>query len=791
MEHLFQDSSLSNPADVARAFHSSALSTDWAQQSGILLFQSPLTPWLGFEHDTGDNLLESEIRDYPRQRGWDVGRIWEGRLRESHICLNRVDNRDVASSVAAMLQSWLYFGLLESVLRTRVHVSYLVRADVVGAKHIFTQNLHACLQAWVFRIRLADDQLKLDMHHHAIKTMAYVHSWVERLNLWTNPDNRYFCEKLGETYPTFTQLLITILPSIVRLAEMIDSARTSAMPASTLLSLGLAWKHPQQVRNDREGLLIEKGWCLFTVRMLSLNLSESTLDWLACLPAKPILDLHTNCSGVECARNNIDPDHYEPSHDWKLCEGGCPNVRPPIEDVLDILGRRENCIPVVAIEDQGDGVRLSAVCRPMMSLDGDDYIAISHVWVDGLGSTAEVGIPECQARRLLKLGQKVSRKTHPRVWIDSLCIPAARDERKKAILLMADTYSQASTVLVIDKTIQQQRSCSPIEELYCSIFTSAWMQRLWTYQEACLARTLVFELAEDDLYTMTFPPQHGSIGKTMIWRSFGAQLTRLRIDPSSVMNLGSVSRALNWRSTKHRIDELAAVAGLVQLSSSALGEILETKDQTDRMCIFLRAVRRVPRNILFITGPKLTMAPFRWAPYTFMNRSELRLSTDPNEQTAECGTDGCKGTWLTLSLDHTIAGARTGVPSIHYVGSNWAKVSRSEAYVFRIYCKDGWPEPSSPAYFNMIILNTELTANDSSTINEGAWIQGLAVMKRGGQTIQSLPEPVATSCDYVGQVLVEKMRTEEALQYKPSLMFAIPEQGLTFGEVQQECLCVR
>ena len=535
---------------------------------------------------------------------------------------------------------------------------------------------------------------------------------------------------------------------------MIDSARISAMPPSTLLSLALAWKHPQQVRDNRESLLIEKGWCPFTIQMLLFNLSKSTVYWLACLPAKASLDLHSSCDGVQCVRNSIDPDDYEASHDTKLCEGRCSNVKPSIADVIGILEKKEDSIPVLSIIDGRDGLRLLVTCRSMTSPDAEDYIAISHVWVDGLGSTTEIGILECQARRLLRLGREVTQKPNPHIWIDSLCIPAAREVRKKAIILMADTYSNASTVLVIDKTIRQQRSNSSIQDLYCTIFTSAWMQQLWTYQEACLAQTLIFELAENDSYTLKFPRQGESIGRTMIWRAFGAQLTRLRIDRDSRSNLGSVSRALNWRSTKHHIDELAAVAGLVKLNNSALGDILGTKIGAERMCIFLKAVRWLPRNILFLPGSELERSSFRWAPCTFMNRPEVTLSTDPNEQTAECTAHGLKGTWLTLSLDHTITGARDRGPSIRYVGSDWTRVSRAEAFVFRIYCKEGWPEPSSAAYFNAVLLNCELMANGSSVISEGSWVRGLAVMKHDEGNTLPIGEPGFTVCDYVGQVLV-------------------------------------
>ena len=148
-----------------------------------MLFKSPLTPWLGFDHSSDNGLPLSGIQDYPYHYDWKPGMIWEGSIREAHLCLKNLDSETTASAAAAILQSWLYFGLLESVLRKHVHVSYLVRADGAGKKYIFTQNLHACLQAWVFKIWLADKGVKLETHRQAIKTMAYVHSWVERLNI--------------------------------------------------------------------------------------------------------------------------------------------------------------------------------------------------------------------------------------------------------------------------------------------------------------------------------------------------------------------------------------------------------------------------------------------------------------------------------------------------------------------------------------------------------------------------------------------------------------------------------
>ena len=52
------------------------------------------------------------------------------------------------------------------------------------------------------------------------------------------------------------------------------------------------------------------------------------------------------------------------------------------------------------------------------------------------------------------------------------------------------------------------------------------------------------------------------------------------------MNSGGVSGALNWRSTKYRIDQLAAVVGLVQLSISARLESYSRSNLKPIACVY-------------------------------------------------------------------------------------------------------------------------------------------------------------------------------------------------------------
>jgi hypothetical protein len=76
------------------------------------------------------------------------------------------------------------------------------------------------------------------------------------------------------------------------------------------------------------------------------------------------------------------------------------------------------------------------------------YVAISHVWVDGLRSTTEEGLLVCQIKQLVALTNQLT--PCRTFWIDALCIPSVKDMRKQVIWLMVKTYKDVKFVLVID-----------------------------------------------------------------------------------------------------------------------------------------------------------------------------------------------------------------------------------------------------------------------------------------------------------------------------------------------------
>ena len=141
------------------------------------------------------------------------------------------------------------------------------------------------------------------------------------------------------------------------------------------------------------------------------------------------------------------------------------------------------------------------------------YVAISHVWSQGLGNRHNNAIYLCQLQRLQRYANRLVPPAHRPVpmWIDTICVPLEADARMEAIKTMDAVYQNALAVLVVDQTLIDFDLASAIEkckktdggaqsgpkgwqiETLLRIKASPWAQRLWTYNEAFLAQQLFFQ----------------------------------------------------------------------------------------------------------------------------------------------------------------------------------------------------------------------------------------------------------------------------------------------------------
>lgn len=434
------------------------------------------------------------------------------------------------------------------------------------------------------------------------------------------------------------------------------------------------------IREACKDRLVRAGWCPNTVSdhaLINLGANPRIIMALVRLepPIREHLYEHQKCTEDACEYYTVmDINGSKPCHVDPSCV--CAPLVPQFEDIEELLsGEEGGPIPVVVFDGEKLTVRAS-VDTP--------YVAISHVWADGLGSTSEEGLPTCQVARISTLARRLV--PEGAFWIDSLCIPANKEYRKQAIKHMARTYKEADIVLVIDATIRVLCSQSEVWETnLLRIATSPWMRRVWTAQEGLLARKLYFEFSDGpvdveraiaakrdklgDLYQSFVTSGPEVLEGEALFEYVGdvpIQLFTARAARNQERLFDDVIRLLALRRTTKEEDETIAISSLVPtVDVDALLSIEGPKAAERRMKAFLQQLGRVPKRFPMMGGPKLDLPGFRWAPRSLTQTLETASSIFGTATcTVPTGSDeeeGLRGHYVMSRLERTLRVSREEV----------------------------------------------------------------------------------------------------------------------------------
>ncbi|OCH92337.1 hypothetical protein OBBRIDRAFT_773476 [Obba rivulosa] len=582
--------------------------------------------WLGAKHD---GYSRSPFELYKETR-------------ESAIRLRELKQSSILE-YAALHQSHLSFGLLEAVIEQELPENLLLRTMPSGAVLMSTNSIPSILRDWLSRVRAVqavDPEAHKQWYIRARTALEKAHADLEFEV--RSPHSSPF-RKAGLSPDD----VVRILFMLAAIGEALTAASNHflIMPSKTL-----NWTVVMAAVDGCDKQLVAEGWCPFTVALLSHSVCR--LGYAS--TTKPVIragtggEGHQKCTSEACAMNTIDTATYKNRHVTDTtCQ--CPHSKPPLASVMKCLS--DGQVPIVIISETDPPCETFQMA--CLHASDTQYVAISHVWADGLGSTTDDGLPSCQLRRLTALACQLV--PEGALWMDGLCVPKDKDMRKRAIGLMGETYKDATAVLVIDSGIRVCSVHARLEERLLRIITSAWMQRLWTFQEVALARKLVFEFI-DGLTEIEelLPNLDGMLD--VITYNLAAEINRLlkrrelpryeqRGRPG--FGLGDVARALGWRTTSRMEDETLAVSSLLDVDAFELVSLPPEK----RMQTMLTRLHHLPANILFIGGKKLTEPGFRWAPETLMIRGGLQL--DVSDRDALCTAEGLLATYPCTSFDTT------------------------------------------------------------------------------------------------------------------------------------------
>ena len=599
------------------------------QRNGQAKSIFPAIPYLCQERYDGGPFL-----DYPNRSGLpDINTSGNDRL-TAHLSSvsRRFLETALPAALEAFLQNWLFFGLLNEVLGDLYrHEDFITTSsDSENEKIIVTTaNLITRLEDWEARIT-QDKDSSMAVYEHIAKCLHLTHA----------------C--LTIQYPTFDNYLKFHLASVAELlgyaaskacnVAWTDSPRRSLIP--------IQWG--TTINDDfwKSVLLERSNCCPSQMQMLRQDLaSPQALAFVASCFYEDAIQLdHAFCDGKICRAGDSVGLGQVTRHVSDSCR--CDFLHVDEDELADCL--KNGRLPLLRLKEDAEMMSIQVV----PSTDSMFYVALSHVWVDGLGNAESTALPRCQLSRLKALIESLdfdyvkcedmsNALDYPEdaseilLWCDTLCCPVlSKEAHNMALRQMYRTYDEASAVLVLDRSLISHRvGGMGVDEACVRIATSRWMTRLWTLQEGALPakkNRLWFQFTKTALPARTLYDHLVKIEKTDIRRR-GIVTSVIRrfltfetlFDVQSSENQGAqmkdIMNGLLYRSVTVPSDEPLIIATLLALH---LGPILAS-EPAKRMDILWRTIGTSPsgidKHILFHMGPKIDERGLRWAPRSLLS----------------------------------------------------------------------------------------------------------------------------------------------------------------------------
>ncbi|KIX01547.1 uncharacterized protein Z518_09273 [Rhinocladiella mackenziei CBS 650.93] len=556
-----------------------------------------------YEYDS-----DCEFSDYPSRAGFDKDRFL------------RLDFSERSpAETAAFLQTWLYFGLLSRVLRIPISMEDFVNRDHRSPTVTTRTSLPLYLERWSKRAKpKLVDQMEADIE----EARSYVHCML----------------KAGESCPLPQEVVLSIMILGPTLSSAID-LKIERFPPKNHTTID-DWGISPLVK-DR---LLRQGWCINDIQRLCSTISVPTALFASSIPRREVIpnEQHGSCLPHACVARNIDEATYKTQHVDPNCP--CSPVMAPLDQVKDVLQNGD--IPVIIIKPGADSSTLELEASSDRKAR---YVAISHVWADGLGCT-ENSLPQCQLLRLHSLCEELSsgstrvfssfknllRKSEQPLglWIDTLCVPREKLFRRLAIARMSATYARANKVAILDSELLSFSKGLPEREILLRMVGSGWMRRVWTMQEGALgSKDLHIKLVDgvvrfsDAIEALRKSAKTRSLATSLVDRDatiFFEEFDQLRKahskshwqDGERVPAIAASLRILNDRSTTKEGDAYICLAGMMALESDIIRD-LDAAPVEERTRKLLANVRLWPKAIIFSPGVKLQEEGYRWACTSF------------------------------------------------------------------------------------------------------------------------------------------------------------------------------
>jgi hypothetical protein len=423
------------------------------------------------------------------------------------VCLVSPDESDERRlSWIACAQSWLYFGLLVETFgkpRIEFDVDDFISTDAItGEKRVTTTELPR--YAWYLSGIPWSDKFRMDEMYGGGWMKEAAFEWFEDLDLClqltASTVNHFvdYLESPGHGVDDSTSVLAKdVLTSIAILAEYIHGLRNEVFqykPAG-----GLTFR-----RCLMDEHLLRAGWCKGEISNFMLECNLTCRYYLGQIDRHALRKDHSRCDADHgCLAHQISNyGSYRTVHTSRCGKDPqCEQIGPCISEIIGVL--RQGAFPTIVLNSESSGDEPAGGCKVYVVPRQEKlpYVAISHVWSDGLGNQIANKLPRCQLQaiqaRVNALFPDDFQGSIP-FWIDTLCVPLGDvypDDHGLALDRMAETYRYADKVLVLDSSLTEISPDTSLVEIGMKVRYRPWMGRLWTLFEGRSAHKLFFQLS--------------------------------------------------------------------------------------------------------------------------------------------------------------------------------------------------------------------------------------------------------------------------------------------------------
>lgn len=600
---------------------------------------------------------------YPERAGFDVSVLRRRRIPEGKS----------SEDTASFLQAWLFFGLFEEFFQfswmiecnnsTKPLQDILTKTDENGQNIICTKALTHILPMWVdqqvaLEKDFLDKDIDVNIHSHRQRFATTIQRRLSKIDHLLSEAGQYVRTILFKDGQFSKLMPPDVCLSIAILGETLSFTRNLAYviapeseqrvvwtPLALALGLGPLWESELLMKSldlpeslgsmtfTRWGevsclaqRLQERGFCRSEINFFQ-GYTISSAYFASRIP-RVRKGNHVECTDTKCIAYQVTSE-YQPMHvHGNYCDPLlCPFIEAETDKLSSLL--RRGATPVISVcsmENDSQELMIDIKSSTLVK----QYVAISHVWSDGLGNPDSNAMYRCQLLNIQKmvnlLGVMIGSSKPVHFWIDTLCIPVHDvQDRRCALNNMARYYSDASCVLVLDADLMACSTAISSNEFLMRMCLSTWMRRLWTLQEGILAKEL-------------WAPVRGGISSiNRLVSSFSCQQSVADIyayapcvtfgiiakTTDKTELLLNISIIAHRRSTSKTDDESICLAHLLGLDVGPIIGLTHSK----RMEKIWASLQKIPLSVLRLRCPRLSTPGFRWAPETLIHASEIIKST--------------------------------------------------------------------------------------------------------------------------------------------------------------------